>query len=220
MRNPYLEELSRRLGEKQIEAAIVNGDRLEITLHGQPALRVLPDSNVFLLPAGNSREEAHDLYHSVSALADEVHEYVEAVQNAPTIHAKSLQEKFRLLADLGGAVLAGREREDGWGYQFITWVWDHDRRGVSHGHNFENNFQSAKQDFAVRSGLISRAQLFTPEQLTEIYRATDYYLEEGPESNDSQLKAMQEARGKIEYTVPDLQARLEQAPRQGLELRL
>ena len=91
MRNPYLEELSRRLGEKQIEAAIVNGDRLEITLHGQPVLRVLPDSNVFLLPAGKSREEAHALSHSVSVLADEVYEYVEAVQNAPLFQADSLR---------------------------------------------------------------------------------------------------------------------------------
>ena len=173
-----------------------------------------------MLPVGKGREEAHDLYHSVSALADEVHEYVEVVQNAPLFQADSLQEKFRLLADFGGAVLAGRERGNGWGYQFVTWVWDYDRRGVSHGHYFEDNFQSAKQDFAVRSGLISRAQMFTPEQLTEIYRATDFFLEEGPEPNDTQLKAVQEVRRKIEYTVSDLQARLEQAPRQGPELRL
>ena len=220
MRNPYLEELSRRLGEKQIKAIIVNEDRLEIILHGQPVFRVFPDRDVVLLPVGKGREEAHDLYHSVSALADEVHEYVEVVQNAPLFQADSLQEKFRLLADFGGAVLAGRERGNGWGYQFVTWVWDYDRRGVSHGHYFEDNFQSAKQDFAVRSGLISRAQMFTPEQLTEIYRATDFFLEEGPEPNDTQLKAVQEVRRKIEYTVSDLQARLEQAPRQGPELRL
>jgi len=31
------------------------------------------------------------------------------------------------------------------------------------------DFQSAKQDFAVRSGLISKAQLFSPEELTELY---------------------------------------------------
>ena len=46
---------------------------------------------------------------------------------------------FRLLADFGCAVLAGRERENGRGYQFVTWVWDFDRRGVSHGHYFEGN---------------------------------------------------------------------------------
>ena len=75
-------------------------------------------------------------------------------------------------------MLAGRELGNGWGYQFVTWIWDHDRTGVSHGHYYEEDFQGAKQDFAVRSGLISKAQLFLPEELTQLYRATDYLLYE------------------------------------------
>ena len=145
---------------------------------------------------------------------------MEAVQNAPLLHASGLHEDFQLLADFGGAVLAGRERSGGAGYQFVTWTWDYDRTGVSHGHYYEGNFQSAKQDFAVRSGLISRAQLFTPEELTELYRATDHFLEEGPEPDSGQLKAIQEARTKIEYTVPDLQSWLEQTQGQGPQMNL
>ena len=72
------------------------------------------------------------------------------------------------------------------------------------------NFQGAKEDFAVRSGLISRARLFTPEELTELYRATDYFLEEGPEPDSGQQGALRQARTRIEYIVPDLPARLEQ----------
>ena len=55
---------------------------------------------------------------------------------------------------------------------------------MSHGHYYEEDFQGAKQDFAVRSGLISKAQLFLPEELTQLYRATDYLLDEGPEPED------------------------------------
>ena len=218
MKGQYFKELSRRLREEQIESAVAGGDRLEVSLGGQPVLSVSPNSEVFLLPAGSSSEEANDLYHRVAATADEVYEYVEAVINAPILRAADLHEEFRLLADCGGAVLAGREREQG--YQFVTWVWDFDRLGVSHGHYYEGNFQRAKQDFAVRAGLISQAQLFTPEQLTELYRATDYYLETGPEPEEPQLKALQEARTKIEYVVPDLQTRLEQtqAQEQGLQM--
>ena len=83
----------------------------------------------------------------------------------------------------------------------------------------EGDFQSAKQDFAVRSGQISRAQLFSPEQLTELYRATDLLLEEGPELEEKQLKAIQEARTKIAYIIPDLQDRLGQVQEQGMELK-
>ena len=49
------------------------------------------------------------------------------------------------------------------------------------------------------------------EELTELYRATEYLLDEGPEPEDGQLKALQTARRKIEYTVPNLAEHLEQS---------
>jgi len=191
-----------------------------VLLNNQPVLSVSAGSDVFLLPAGSNQPEAGELYHKVAQTADEVYAYVEAVQTAPLLHASGLSEKFHLLADFGGAVLAGRELENGWGYQFVTWIWDHDRTGVSHGHYYEEDFQGAKQDFAVRSGLISKAQLFSPEELTQLYRATDYLLDEGPEPEDGQLKALQTSRTKIEYTVPDLAERLEQSQGQEPQMNL
>ena len=91
---------------------------------------------------------------------------------------------------------------------------DEEAAALLYGHNYMGDFQSAKQDFAVRSGLISKAQLFSPEELTELYRATDHLLDEGPELEDGQLKVLQTARTKIEYTVPDLPDRLGQGQEQ------
>lgn len=210
----FFEELSRRLREGGVESSNVEDRRLEIFLHGQPVLFVSPGNDVFLFPAGSNNPEASELYHRVAQTADEVYTYVEAVQTAPTLHISGLSEKFHLLADFGGAVLAGRELENGRGYQFVTWIWDYNRTGVSYGHYYDEDFCGAKQDFAVRSGLISKTQLFSPEELTELYRATDYLLDEGPELEDGHLKAMQTARTKIKYTVPDLADRLEQGQAQ------
>lgn len=220
MKNKFFAELSRRLCIDGIESSAIEDKRLEVFLHGRPVLSVSPASDVFLLPVGSKNEEASELYHEVAVVVDEVFGYVEALENAPLLRASGLHEEFHLLANFGGAVLAGQERDNGRGYQFVTWVWDYDRQGVSHGHYFEDDFQSAKRDFAVRSGLISRAQLFTPEELTELYRATDHLLEEGPEPDSGQLKAIQTARTKIEYTIPDLQARLEQAQNQEPQMNL
>ena len=220
MKNKFFAELSRRLNVEEIESSVIADKRLEVSLHSQPVLYVSPGNDVFLLSAGSQNEEANDLYHQVAVVADEVYEYVEAMQGTPILHASGLNEEFHLLADFGGAVLAGRERENGQGYQFVTWTWDYGRRGVSHGHYYEGDFQSAKQDFAVRSGLISKAQLFSPEQLTELYRATDFLLDEGPAPEEKQLKAIQEARTKIEYVVPDLQDRLEQGQEQEPQMNL
>ncbi len=220
LENKYFAELARRLRAAGITAGHPEKNRLTVLLNNQPVLSVSAGSDVFLLPAGSNQPEAGELYHKVAQTADEVYAYVEAVQTAPLLHASGLSEKFHLLADFGGAVLAGRELENGWGYQFVTWIWDHDRAGVSHGHYYEEDFQGAKQDFAVRSGLISKAQLFSPEELTQLYRATDYLLDEGPEPEDGQLKALQTSRTKIEYTVPDLAERLEQSQGQEPQMNL
>ena len=82
---------------------------------------------------------------------------------------------------------------------------------------YDDSFREAKQDFAVRSGLIPKAQLFTPEQLTELYRATEFFLDDGPEPSSGQIQSLQEARRKIEYVVPNLTDRLEQGQGQNIE---
>lgn len=220
MENKYFTELAHRLQAAGITTGHPERNQLTVLLNDQPVLFVSSESDVFLLPAGSNPPEASELYHKVAQTAEEVYAYVEAIQTAPLLHASGLSEKFHLLADFGGAVLAGRELGNGWGYQFVTWIWDHDRTGVSHGHYYEEDFQGAKQDFAVRSGLISKAHLFLPEELTQLYRATDYLLDEGPEPEDGQLKALQTSRTKIEYTVPDLVERLEQSQGQEPQMNL
>ena len=209
MTNKFFEELSRCLGKEQIESLSKEDRRLEIFLHGQPVLFVSPGNEVFMLPSGSKNQEANELYHRVTIAADRVFEYVEAMENTPLLRARGLEDKFHLLADLGGAVLAGRERGNRQGYEFVTWVWDYDGIGVSHGHYYEDNFAGAKRDFAVRSGLIPRASLFSNEELTELYRATEHLLAEDPDLNDKQMKAIQDARLKIEFSVPDLDTQLE-----------
>ena len=161
MGNKFFAELSRRLNIDGIESSAIDEKRLEVFLHGQPVLFVSPANDVFLLPVGSKNEEASELYHQVAAVADEVYGYVEAVQKSPLLHAASLNEPFHLLADFGGSVLAGQELDRGQGYQFATWIWDFNREGLIYGHYFQGDFQSAKQDFAVRSGLLAKVQLFS-----------------------------------------------------------
>ena len=151
MGNKFFAELSRRLNIDGIESSAIDEKRLEVFLHGQPVLFVSPANDVFLLPAGSKNEEASELYHQVAVAADEVYSYVEAMQNAPLLHAPGLHEDFRLLADFGGAVLAGQERENGQGYQFVTWIWDYDRTGVSHGHYVTTTGQLKKVDDIERT---------------------------------------------------------------------
>ena len=58
----FFEELSRCLRKEQIESHNQEDRRLEIFLHGQPALFVSPEHDVFLLPAESNNPEANELY--------------------------------------------------------------------------------------------------------------------------------------------------------------
>ena len=99
------------------------------------------------------------------------------------------------------------------GLSVVTWIWDYNRTGVSYGHYYDEDFAGPSRICRpLRADLQDPA--FSPEELTELYRATDYLLDEGPELEDGHLKAMQTARTKIEYTVPDLADRLEQGQAQ------
>lgn len=58
--------------------------------------------------------------------------------------------------------------------EYVTWEYDYDRKGVLWGHYFGESFTAAKQDFAIRAGLIDRQKLFSSEQLAVLHSACVY----------------------------------------------
>ena len=111
MENSYFRELSRRLRLEGVDSD-QREDQLDILLRGEPVFYVSLASDVFLLPAGSNDLEVSELYHQVAIMADEVYGYVEAMKHTPLLRASGLHEEFHLLADFGGAVLAGQERRE------------------------------------------------------------------------------------------------------------
>ena len=131
------------------------------------------------------------------------------MEAAPQLKASGLDGDYRILADFGGTVLAGSPSK--YGVQFVTWDWDYDRTGVVHGHYFMENYAGAKQDFAIRSGLIQKERLFTPEQMTEIYRCcADSVDGDFFELTGEQEKMIRSVQQQIEECVPDLDERIRQ----------
>lgn len=119
-----------------------------------------------------------------------------------------------MLADFNDIVLAGIQSK--YGVQFVTWDWSLDHKGVCHGHYYtglysSGNYDAAKRDFAVRSGLIQKDQLFTPEQMTEIYRCcADSVDGDFFELTGEQKKMIRSVQQQIEECVPDLDKRIRQ----------
>ena len=128
--------------------------------------------------------------------------------------ADGLEDGYKVLADFNDIVLAGIQSK--YGVQFVTWDWSLDHKGVCHGHYYtglysSGNYDAAKRDFAVRSGLIQKDQLFTPEQMTEIYRCcADSVDGDFFELTGEQKKMIRSVQQQIEEWVPDLDKRIRQ----------
>ena len=110
--------------------------------------------------------------------ADRVTEYVTAVDNAPLLIAEGLEQPYKKILEYNDYVLAGLEYENPkYGYQFATWQYTRDKSGVQFGHYYPtwsqefrtNAFNKAKNDFALRSGLMIGERIFSKEQLANIY---------------------------------------------------
>ena len=80
-----------------------------------------------------------------------------------------------------------------------------------HGHYFMENYDAAKQDFATRSGLIQKEQLFSTEQLTEIFRCcADSVDEDFFELTEEQEELIRGIQQQIRVCAPDLDERVRQ----------
>ena len=177
------------------------------TVH--PLCRITGKGSVFYRREDADTPQAEDALYRVEDIAAKTLEYMTAMEAAPQLKASGLDGDYRILADFGGTVLAGSPSK--YGVQFVTWDWDYDRTGVVHGHYFMENYDGAKQDFATRSGLIQKEQVFSPEQLTEIFRCcADSVDEDFFELTDTQEEMIRGIQQQIRVCVPDLNERIRQ----------
>ncbi len=204
----YLEEVRIPLHRAGFGTLPVEGEQLPVLWNGAP----LPhhrQGSVFYRREDADTPQAEDALYRVEDIAAKTLEDMTAMEAAPQLKASGLDGGCRILADFGATVLAGTPSK--YGVQFVTWDWDYDRTGVVHGHYFMENYDAAKQDFATRSGLIPKEQLFSPEQLTEIFRCcADSVDEDFFELTDMQEEMIRGIQQQIRVCVPDLDERVRQ----------
>ena len=83
---------------------------------------------------------------------------------------------FRVLAEYNNVILAAKDiTEYSRGFNFVTWQYNNERTGAEQGY-YTEDYKTAKEDFAKRSGLIAEAKLFSPEQAAELKESLDYRI--------------------------------------------
>ena len=205
----YLEEISISLHRAGFETKPPEDCQLPILWNDAPLCRITGKGSVFYRREDADTPQAEDALFRVEDIATQTMEYMTAMETAPQLKASGLEGDYRILADFNGTVLAGMHSKHG--VQFVTWDWDYDRTGLSHGHYFMENYDGAKQDFAIRSGLIHKEQLFSPEQMTEIYRCcADSVDGDFFDLTAEQEKVIRSVQQQIEDCVPDVVERIRQ----------
>ena len=196
----FMDELGHQLQRRKLDTQQMNDGLLHVKWNEQK-LCTVDSSGAVRFRAGDILDaEAEHQLQSVMHMAKQVKEYMRIFERAPALKAVGLQDTFKVLADFGDAVLAGRSCKTG--AKFVTWEWDFDRQGVHAGHYFMENYEAAKQDFAARAGLVNEQRLFSDEQLAVIRNACEFALEADATLSYAEEKQLHSVQEQIELLLP------------------
>ena len=200
----FLEETAIRLRQNGITVEPIEDHHLPVCWEKGRLCRISGRGSVLYRQENVDSIRAQDALQTVIDTAKMTSEYMAILETAPLLKASGLTGDYRVLADFSSAVLAGYPTERG--VQFVTWEWDFDREGVHHGHYFQDDYEAAKRDFTVRSGLVQKDALFEPEQLAEIYQALRFVREQDETisfGRDQELaELMEQVGGLLPPNVP------------------
>ena len=209
----YLEETAIRLRQNGFTVEPIEDHHLPVRWEKGRLCRVSGKGSVLYRQENVDSVRAQDALQSVIDTAKMTSEYMAILETATLLKVGGLTGDYRILADFGDAVLAGHPTERG--VQFVTWEWDFDREGVHHGHYFQDDYDAAKRDFTVRSGLVQKDALFEPEQLAQIYHALSFVREQDETLSFGRDQELAELMDQVGGLLPADVPRQRDAPEQS-----
>ena len=209
----FLEETANQLRQNGFTVEPIEDHHLPVSIEKGRLCRISGKGSVLYRQENVDNIRAQDALQTVIDTVKMTSEYMAILETAPRLKASGLDGDYRVLADFGDAVLAGHPTERG--VQFVTWEWDFDRKGVHHGHYFQGDYEAAKRDFTVRSGLVPKDALFEPEQLAEIYRALRLVREQDESLSFGRDRELAELMEQVGGLLPPNVPRQRDAPEQS-----
>ena len=209
----FLEETAIRLRQNGFTVEPIEDHHLPVCWEKGRLCRISGKGSVLYRQENMDSIRTQNALQTVIDTAKMASEYMAILETALRLKAGGLTGDYRVLADFGDAVLAGHPTERG--VQFVTWEWDYDREGVHHGHYFQDDYEAAKRDFTVRSGLVQKDTLFEPEQLAEIYHALSFVREQDESLSFGRDQELAELMEQVGGLLPPNVLRQRDAPEQS-----
>ena len=214
-KNHYLREAAIVLAREGFHTDRTHAGGLRVLLDGAPLCEVTENGGITYRNEDIDEPERIDAKDKVYEIVRTTAEYMRQMEMAPFLKADGLEDGYKVLADFNDIVLAGIQSK--YGVQFVTWDWSFDRTGLNQGNYFQENYVGAKQDFAIRAGLISKQQIFNQEQLIEIYRCCSDTLDAGFDLTAEQEKCIRGVQEQIAIAAPDALDRIREQEQHPME---
>lgn len=202
----FFQELRIALHREGFTSQPEQGECLPVEWGGFPLCRITAGGGVRYRQEDVATPERERASEQVTDLACIVREYMALMEQAPLLKAQGLSGDYRTLAEFNGTVLAGHPTKHG--VHFVTWDWNFDRTALNQGNYFQENYINAKKDFAIRSGLTPKHQVFNQDQLIEIYRCCADTLDASFDLTAKQEKCIRGVQDQIAISVPDVLAHI------------
>jgi hypothetical protein len=158
--------------------------------------------------------------YEIRDIHQKVKESYDRYNEAEELAYRDLNRYHRLTA-YNGYILAARMRTDN-SLEFVTWQQTHSDTGVTIGKYF-SDYEAAKEDFAVRCGLVNRYKMFSETEMKLIHQGLVHLGANYPNLTIDQIANVGKLIEKVEMIVPAIQERSvfeahELVPEDGLEI--
>lgn len=180
----------------------------EFYRNGQYLFSMMPDFSL------RYRERSEEMQTMLDAL-DRLKPAYDLYNQAPNLSVGGVNG-YKRLCEMGNYVLAATLHSDN-KLEFVTWMYGYDRTGVLWGNYFGNDFAVAKQDFAVRAGLIDKSRLFSPEELRHINNCCAFRLWNDHFPNSNEKEAVENLGKKTDRILDELYPPSESEPELSAE---
>lgn len=204
----YLKEVALNLRREGFKVGCLEAQHLLVSWNGSNLCRISSKGSILYRQETVDTLDVQKALNEVVRIVTLTREYMRMLEYAPPLKAQGLTGDYRILADFNTSVLAAHPTEQG--VQFVVWDWDFDRKGVHLGGYYQEDYETAKQDFATRSGLIRGDAIFSLDQFIAMYRALAFVREQDETLTFGRDQELQEIMEQISRLCPEVIAQVQE----------
>lgn len=168
----YQEEMQRKAQNLGCAADYdAENKRLAIAYKDMALAEVTEDGYLRCRSQNLADSDTRNLFDRLIDHAPLVREYVGLYESAPPMKPKAVSN-YRKLCEFGDVVFAGAYNP-AHGFLFCSWRQSEGGEHLAHGH-YSPDYIAAKEEFAVRAGLIREDKIFTQEESGELFKSATY----------------------------------------------